>query len=109
MLRIAIAGVSGRMGKTLVEAVVANPAVRLGAASERPDSPTLGQDVGVLCGMPALQVMPVADLATRVDDFDTLIDFTSPAATLAHLEFCAAHGKHLVIGTTGFDEAGKAA
>jgi 4-hydroxy-tetrahydrodipicolinate reductase len=42
MLRIAIAGVSGRMGKTLVEAIVANPAVRLGAASERPDSPTLG-------------------------------------------------------------------
>lgn len=109
MLRLAIAGVSGRMGKTLVEAIVANPAVRLGAASERPESPALGQDVGVLCGMPALKVIPVADLKSRLDDFDALIDFTSPAATLAHLELCAAHGKHLVIGTTGFDDAGKAA
>ena len=53
--------------------------------------------------------MPVADLRTKLADFDALIDFTSPAATLAHLEFCAANGKHLIIGTTGFDEAGKAA
>lgn len=109
MLRIAVAGASGRMGKTLVEAIVANPAVRLGAASELPDSPALGKDVGLLCGLDALNVFPVADLRTRLADFDTLIDFTSPNATLAHLEFCAAHGKHLIIGTTGFDEAGKAA
>lgn len=109
MLRIAVAGVSGRMGKTLVEAIVANPAVRLGAASERPGSPAIGQDVGVLCGMPALNVTPVADLGSCIADFDALIDFTSPEATLAHLELCAAHGKHLVIGTTGFDDAGKAA
>ncbi|MGV3591330.1 MAG: 4-hydroxy-tetrahydrodipicolinate reductase [Gammaproteobacteria bacterium] len=109
MLRIAVAGVSGRMGKTLVEAITSNPAVRLGAASERAGSPAIGQDVGPLCGMAALNVSPVAELSTRLADFDVLIDFTSPEATLAHLELCAAHGKHLIIGTTGFDEAGKAA
>ncbi len=109
MLRIAIAGASGRMGKTLVEAIAANPNLRLGAASEAPDSPNLGKDVGLLCGMPALNVVPVADLRTKLDDFDVLVDFTSPKATLAHLELCAANGKHLIIGTTGFDEAGKAA
>ena len=109
MLRIAIAGVSGRMGKTLVEAIAANPATRLGAASERAESAAIGNDVGLMCGLPALNVTPVADLRTQLAAFDTLIDFTSPAATLAHLEFCAAHGKHLIIGTTGFDEAGKAA
>lgn len=109
MLRIAVAGVSGRMGKTLVEAITSNPAVRLGAASERSGSPAIGQDVGQVCGMPALNVSSVADLGTRLADFDVLIDFTSPEATLAHLELCAAHGKHLIIGTTGFDEAGKAA
>lgn len=109
MLRIAVAGVSGRMGKTLVEAITSNPAVRLGAASERSGSPAIGQDVGQVCGMPALNVSSVADLGTRLADFDVLIDFTSPEATLAHLDLCAAHGKHLIIGTTGFDEAGKAA
>jgi 4-hydroxy-tetrahydrodipicolinate reductase len=109
MLRIAIAGASGRMGKTLIEAVVAHPELRLGAASEAPGSTNIGKDVGVLCGLPALEVFAVSDLRAKLDDFDALVDFTSPAATLAHLELCAAHGKHLIIGTTGFDDAGKAA
>ncbi|MDX1346286.1 MAG: 4-hydroxy-tetrahydrodipicolinate reductase, partial [Sedimenticolaceae bacterium] len=42
------------------------------------------------------------------DDFDVVIDFTAPAATLYHLDVCAQHGKRLVIGTNGFDDAGKA-
>jgi 4-hydroxy-tetrahydrodipicolinate reductase len=109
MLRIAIAGASGRMGKTLIEAIVAHPQLALGAASEAPDSSNLGKDVGPLCGLPPLDVLAVSDLSSQLGSFDALIDFTSPVATLAHLELCAAHGKHLIIGTTGFDEAGKAA
>jgi len=108
MLRIAVAGVAGRMGKALVEAIAHNPAVSLGAASVSSSSPVLGQDAGVLCGLPALGVTTVADLLTQLDSFDTLIDFTSPAATLAHLDLCAANGKQLIIGTTGFSAAGKA-
>ena len=38
-----------------------------------------------------------------------LIDFTRPEATLAHLDACVAAGTDIVIGTTGFDDAGKAA
>ena len=38
-----------------------------------------------------------------------LIDFTRPEATLAHLDACVAAGTAIVIGTTGFDDAGKAA
>jgi 4-hydroxy-tetrahydrodipicolinate reductase len=109
MLRIAVAGATGRMGKTLVEAVVQHPAARIGAASVLPDSPDLGKDIGVLCGLPELNVFAVADLGQCADDFDALIDFTSPEATLAHLQLCAAHGKHLIIGTTGFSDDGKAA
>src|SRR5690606_4804522 len=108
MSRIAIAGVSGRMGRHIVEAVLANPELSLGAASERPESPNVGKDVGVICGREALGVLAVEDLETRVGDFDVLIDFTSPEATLRHLELCQRHGKALVIGTTGFSEAEKA-
>ena len=43
------------------------------------------------------------------DDFDVFIDFTRPEGTLTHLAFCRQHGKGMVIGTTGFDEAGKQA
>lgn len=43
------------------------------------------------------------------DDFDVFIDFTRPEGTLNHLAFCRQHGKGMVIGTTGFDDAGKQA
>lgn len=108
MLRIAVAGVAGRMGKALVEAISHNPAVSLGAASVSAASTDLGKDAGVLCGLPAMGIATVADLRTQLDRFDTLIDFTSPAATLAHLDLCAAGGKQIIIGTTGFSETEKA-
>jgi 4-hydroxy-tetrahydrodipicolinate reductase len=76
--------------------------VQLGAAAVRRDSPSLGEEVGGLCGLPALGVYAVDDLSEVLEDFDVLIDFTSPAATLQHLEFCLQAKKKVVIGTTGF-------
>ena len=102
MIRIAIAGAAGRMGRTLVEAVANHPETRLGAALERPGSEPIGADAGTLAGLAASGVRLVDDLAAVADSFDVLIDFTAPAATLAHARVCAAHGKALVIGTTGF-------
>src|SRR5688572_1377082 len=98
MLRIAIAGATGRMGRTLIEAITQNPALRLGAASVLPHDQALGKDIGVVCGLSALDVIAVSDLSTVTDHFDALVDFTSPAATLAHLALCADAGKALVIG-----------
>jgi 4-hydroxy-tetrahydrodipicolinate reductase len=43
-----------------------------------------------------------------VNDFDVVIDFTGLAPTLNHLSICREHGKKIVIGTTGFDDAQKA-
>jgi 4-hydroxy-tetrahydrodipicolinate reductase len=107
MLRIAVAGATGRMGRTLVELITGNPALKLGAVSVLPYDPALGKDIGLACGLPANGVLAVAELASAVHNFDVLIDFTSPAATLLHLQLCANHGKALVIGTTGFSEAEK--
>jgi 4-hydroxy-tetrahydrodipicolinate reductase len=107
MLRVAIAGASGRMGRTLVEAITQNPALKLGAASVLPNDPALGKDLGELCGMSPLGVVAVADLGSVLDQFDALIDFTTPAATLAHLALCAGANKAMVIGTTGFSDEGK--
>ncbi|NKN33554.1 4-hydroxy-tetrahydrodipicolinate reductase [Marichromatium bheemlicum] len=108
-IRIAVAGAGGRMGRALVQAVTEAEGVVLGAATERAGSSLLGTDAGELAGVGALGVTLVAELATVLDDFDVLIDFTAPAATLAHLNVCRDAGKRMVIGTTGFDEAGRAA
>lgn len=107
MTRIAITGVAGRMGKTLVQAVHEADGVSLGAANEHAQSPALGTDAGITAGLAVANVTIETDL--NPDHFDVLIDFTRPEATLANLALCRQHGKKMVIGTTGFDDAGKQA
>lgn len=97
------------MGRQLIQAVQQGQGMRLAAALERPGSSLIGADAGELAGVGALGVAVSDSLAKVVDDFDILIDFTRPEGTLAHLAFCVAHGKGMVIGTTGFDDVGKAA
>ncbi len=108
-IRIAIAGAGGRMGRQLILEVQQAPGVVLGAAFERPGSSLIGTDAGELAGAGALGVPVSASLDSVADDFDILIDFTRPEGTLEHLAFCVAHHKAMVIGTTGFDDASKAA
>lgn len=108
MIRVAVAGAAGRMGRTVVAACQQAGAIRCTAALERADSPLLGADAGELAGIGRLEVPVVADLAAVLDSFDVLIDFTKPEATLAKLEPCRAAGKRLVIGTTGFNPEQKA-
>jgi 4-hydroxy-tetrahydrodipicolinate reductase len=105
IIRIAVAGSGGRMGRTLVQAVSEADGLVLGAATERTESALLGADAGELAGVGHLGVSVSSDLSDCLDDFDVLIDFTSPAATLAHLEVCRTAGKRMVIGTTGLDPA----
>ena len=100
--RIAITGAAGRMGKTLIEAVANAEGCELGAAIERPDSSLIGADAGELAGIGKNGVAVVGDINASLNDFDVLIDFTIPAATLANIEACQSAGKKIVIGTTGF-------
>lgn len=104
---VAIAGASGRMGRTLIEAVLASGDCRLSGALDVAASPALGQDAAAFLGQPA-GVAITADLAQGLQGAQALIDFTRPEGTLAHLRACRAQGTALVIGTTGFSEAQKA-
>lgn len=102
--RIAIAGASGRMGRTLVEAVLAAPDCSIGAALDMPGSPALGQDAGAFAGVHT-GVAIRSDLYAALQHVRYFIDFTRPEGTMAHLAACEAAGVAMVIGTTGFDEA----
>ncbi|MDQ1923922.1 4-hydroxy-tetrahydrodipicolinate reductase [Massilia pseudoviolaceinigra] len=107
-MKIAVAGADGRMGRMLVDAVAAAPDAVLAGALGLAGSPSIGQDAGAFGGQPA-GIRIESDLAAGLAGADFLIDFTRPEGTLKHLEYCAAHGIKLIIGTTGFDDAGKAA
>ncbi len=106
-IRVALAGAGGRMGRQLIQAALALEGVQLGAALEREGSSLLGSDAGELAGAGKTGVTVQSSLDAIKDDFDVFIDFTRPEGTLNHLAFCRQHGKGMVIGTTGFDEAGK--
>uniref|UniRef100_T1HDF0 DapB_N domain-containing protein n=2 Tax=cellular organisms TaxID=131567 RepID=T1HDF0_RHOPR len=108
-IRVAIAGAGGRMGRQLIHAVSQMEGAVLGAALEREGSSLVGVDAGELAGLGTLGVIVQDSLDAVRDDFDVFIDFTRPEGTLAHLTFCRQHGKSMIIGTTGFDDAGKAA
>jgi 4-hydroxy-tetrahydrodipicolinate reductase len=108
-IRMAIVGAGGRMGRQLIQAVSDADGVVLGAALERSGSSLVGADAGELAGVGTMGIKVHDNLDAVANDFDILIDFTRPEGTLAHLEFCQKHHKGMIIGTTGFDEAGKAA
>ena len=106
-LKIAIAGATGRMGRMLIETVIQAEDCQLTVALARPGSSALGQDAAAFLGRSS-GVLISADLA-QLANADVLIDFTRPEATLAHLQVCRAHGTQLIIGSTGFEDEGKAA
>jgi 4-hydroxy-tetrahydrodipicolinate reductase len=106
--RVAIAGASGRMGRTLIEAVVASPDLALAAAFDVAGSAAIGSDATAFLGR-ASGVVIGADARAALAASEVLIDFTQPKGTLAHLALCREFGVAAVVGTTGFDAAQKSA
>jgi 4-hydroxy-tetrahydrodipicolinate reductase len=107
MMRIAIAGASGRMGRMLIEAISQSTDLQLTVALDVSGAPMLGQDACAFLGQSSGVI--ITDQLSAIQHADCLIDFTRPEGSLQHLAACVAHSVNMVIGTTGFDEAGKAA
>lgn len=108
MTRVCVAGASGRMGRMLIEAVLASGDLQLGGALDVAGSPALGTDAGLALGR-STGVAVTSDLRAGLAGCDVLIDFTRPEGTLAHLAACRELGVRMVIGTTGFTPEQKAA
>ena len=107
-VRVAVIGAAGRMGRALIQAVTEGEGVTLTAAIDRPGNSLIGSDAGELAAIGKLGVTVADSLEAVKDDFDVLIDFTAPAATVANAQFCAENGKKMAIGTTGLSEEEKA-
>ena len=101
VLKVVIAGVSGRMGYALLESVFADNELVLHGALDRPDSSQIGCDAGGLFGkMTGIKISHDIDAALK--GADVLVDFTRPEATMLYLEACQKANIQLIIGTTGF-------
>lgn len=106
-MRICVAGAGGRMGRAIIEALTASGDFELAQALDIPGSAAIGHDAGEFIGR-RLGVAVGSDVDRALSAADVLIDFTRPEGTLAHLDRCRARHVNAVIGTTGFDERGKA-
>jgi 4-hydroxy-tetrahydrodipicolinate reductase len=115
--RIGVTGCAGRMGQMLVREIVATKGCAVGGGTEAQGSPFIGRDIGELAGLGPLQAKVGGDAKALFTGVDAVIDFTAPAATVAHARLAAELGKVQVIGTTGLsagdlraiDEAAKKA
>ena len=102
-MRIAITGAAGRMGRALIEACQ-HPKTELTAALEHSDNSFIGCDAGELANIGRNHVILMDDLNNVCDQFDVLIDFSSPQSTLKNVEICRQADKKMVIGTTGLND-----
>jgi 4-hydroxy-tetrahydrodipicolinate reductase len=100
MMKIAIAGATGRMGRMLIEAVLNTPDTQLVGALEHASCSQLGEDAAAFLGKKT-GVLISADVAQVLSGAQFLIDFTRPEGTMAHLAVAEKTGTKMVIGTTG--------
>lgn len=96
MIKVAVPGVSGRMGSMIAQKILQTEGMQLTSATVRDTNALLGQKVA------NSDVIINTDLSGS--DFDVLIDFTLPESVLRHINYCVAHNKAMVIGATGFDD-----
>ena len=105
MINLAIAGVTGRMGRAIARELVSSETMRISTALTHSKSRSLGKDIGVLSGGAALNVLA----SCEVDDtpFEVMVDFSHPAAIAEHLSLCLQRNAGIVIGLTGLSEKQK--
>jgi len=103
-MKIGIVGCAGRMGRMLTATVLDTPGAELAGGTETPSSEFIGHDMGRLAGGDAIGVTVSADAEALFEAADAIIDFTIPAATVAHAALAEANGTSLVVGTTGLSD-----
>lgn len=101
MIKAIVSGAAGRMGKRIINVLSQTEEIQLGAALESANNPALGQDAGLLAGIGKTGVMLTSSIDEALSAGDVMIEFSSPTATIQHLQAAADAKVAMVIGTTG--------
>ena len=111
MVKIAVAGAKGHMGKMIIDAVWNTEGAELVAAlaHKGTDKQEADEDAGASLGYNTGVKITDDYTVLRTSGAQVLIDFTRPEGTKEFLKICADAGIGMVIGTTGLNAEGKAA
>ncbi len=104
MVKAIVAGAGGRMGGRIIAMISQTDGIEVSAAFERPDSPSVGKDAGVVAGVGELGVKIEDSLDAVIDKGDVIIDFTFHEASVQHAKKASEKARAMVIGTTGFTQ-----
>jgi 4-hydroxy-tetrahydrodipicolinate reductase len=104
VLKLAVFGATGRMGRSILSCLADNKDIRLVGAVTEPGDTALGSDAGEVAGVAALDVPLTDDRAQGLNGAHVAIDFTLPAALSANVAACVELGTALVVGTTGLED-----
>lgn len=109
MVGIGLYGAAGNMGKTMIRAICDSGNCRLSGGCDRRDSPSIGQDLGILGGLPPLGLKLTDDAAALCEVSDVIVDYSAASATMALLPTVIEKRTPLLVCTTGFDATQHAA
>ncbi|MFQ5483557.1 MAG: 4-hydroxy-tetrahydrodipicolinate reductase [Nitrospinaceae bacterium] len=102
MVKVAVVGAAGRMGKTIVACIEEHPQAVLAGGTERAGHPAMGRDIGEAAGIGRKDFPLQESLDAVLPGADVVIDFSTPASSLTTLDRALHHRKAVVFGTTGF-------
>jgi 4-hydroxy-tetrahydrodipicolinate reductase len=108
-IAIGVTGCGGRMGRMLIAEIHGTEGCKVAGGIEAAGNAVLGRDLGELAGLGALGLAAGDDPHKLFAASDVVVDFTVPAATVAHAAAAADARKPLVIGTTGLEPAHESA
>jgi 4-hydroxy-tetrahydrodipicolinate reductase len=103
-MRIAVLGAAGRMGQALTRALAETPGCTVAGGIEAEGSSAIGQDIGTVASLEPLGVQISDDPLALFAHVDGVLDFTTPAASVAFAGLAAQARIVHVIGTTGFSD-----
>ena len=103
MIRLAVAGAAGKMGRTILSLAAQDSEFKIVAGFESSENPAVGMDLGQWLGRNAAGVKITHYPFAELKEADVLIDFTHPSSTEAYLRAVLHHKVGYVLGTTGLD------
>jgi len=112
MIKVAVCGACGRMGRLLTRMISEQSDMKVVAAVDAPKTTSAGKDAGEVAGIEKLGVSIIG--AERLAEVlrktkpDVLVDFTNAEAAAQNVGVAAECGVAVVIGTTGFTQKQKA-
>jgi len=95
MINLGISGICGRMGDRILNLAKADKEFNIIVGLERKDHPRIGETI---------EKVEVTSDAEKISLCDCLIEFSTPSATLMHIDVALKYKKCVVVGTTGFSK-----